>query len=209
MKYSGFVYNVYHWITGIIPKLKVNTRDPLTFDERQKLIEMLASGYYIILTGNNSALSSIAVRILSFLKTWKWSRYSHVLMNCDYMDKTGDVDKFKFIEATAVGVHYSNFDYVFDCTYVCLLTSNEIDNSEYTEIIDALVKQNGIPYDDLFQLSDNTRVSCVELVWNALKASKEHDTAFQNLEKMIEEEKNLTPAMFRDCQDFKVIYENS
>ena len=58
----------------------------------------------------------------------------------------------------------------------------------------------------LFDLSDDTHVSCVELVLNALKAVN-YDEEFANLKILIAEEKNLVPQMYRSCTDFMVKYE--
>lgn len=201
------LYEFYHWLASIPPKIKFKTRDPLTPEEREEIIKLLASGYYIILTGNRYHLSSVLVRIMTFLKTWKWSPYSHALMNCDFMTKPEDVDKFKFMEATSVGVHYSNFNEVFDCDSVCILTPLNMKNEAWTKVIDNLLVYNGKPYDDLFQLSDSNRISCVELVRDALKADPDYQQNFSNLEQLITWEGNLMPAMFRDCADFKVVYE--
>ncbi len=177
-------------------------------EDRDALTKLFASGYYIILTGNKYHLSSIFVKIMTFFKRGKWSPYSHALMNCDFIDDPTDWKEFKFMEATVAGVHYSTFEEVFDCTSVCILTPKNIDNEEWTKIIDSLIKQNGRPYDDLFQLSDNTHISCVELVRNALMANNTYEQEFQHFEHMITEEGNLVPHMFRECSDFQVIYEN-
>ena len=209
MRYSGLFYRVYHYLASIPPKIAFKTRDPLTQEERQHLIELFARGYYIILTGNNWHLSSLSVKVLTWIKTGKWTRYSHALMNCDYVLDASQVDQMKFMEATVKGVHFSPFDEVFDCDSVCILSPAKLDNSEWSDIIDALVKHAGRPYDDLFQLADASHISCVELVRNALKADYSYDQNFINLERLILREGNLVPQMFRDCEDFRVVYENS
>ena len=208
MKYKGILYRIYHWLASIPPKVQFRTKDPLTPEEKREIIKRLASGYYIILTGNNYHLSSLAVKFMSWVKTGTWSRYSHALMNCDYLDHPADVLDFKFMEATVSGVHYSTFEEVFDCDSVCLLSPANMDNKEWSKIIDALVKNKDKPYDDLFQLADDTHISCVELVRDALKADGSYDDNFGNLEYMIQKEGNLLPQMFRDCPDFVVVYEN-
>lgn len=177
-------------------------------EEQEELSKKLASGYYIILTGSKHHLSSVMVSLLSWIKTGKWAKYSHVLMNCDNITDPADRDSFKFVEATSVGVHASTFDQVFgkDCDYVCLLTPKTVDNEEWTKIIDGLLKEKGKPYDDLFDLADSTRSSCVEVVLNALKAA-DYDEDFANLTKLIKEEGNLVPEMYRDCADFTVEFE--
>jgi len=187
-------------------KISWSKAHKITVTDQEELAKVLASGYYIILTGSKSHLSSIVVSFLSWVKTGVWANYSHALMNCDNITDPLDTQSFKFVEATATGVHYSTFEEVFACDSVCLLTPQNIDNVEWTAIIDALLKQQGKPYDDLFDLSDNTHVSCVELVLNALKAVN-YDEEFANLKILIAEEKNLVPQMYRSCTDFMVKYE--
>jgi len=205
-KYSTLLYRLYHWVAMIPGKISWSKAHKITVTDQEELAKVLASGYYIILTGSKSHLSSIVVSFLSWVKTGVWANYSHALMNCDNITDPLDTQSFKFVEATATGVHYSTFEEVFACDSVCLLTPQNIDNVEWTAIIDALLKQQGKPYDDLFDLSDNTHVSCVELVLNALKAVN-YDEEFANLKILIAEEKNLVPQMYRSCTDFMVKYE--
>lgn len=201
-KYGNVFYQLYHWLAQIPPKISWG-KTKITAAQKAQLAEDLASGYYVILTGSNHHFSSIIVSFMSWVKTGKWARYSHVLMNCDNITDAADTKSFKFMEATSVGVHYNTFDEVFDCDYVCLLTPKNVSNDEWTRIIDALLAQQGKPYDDLFDLSDSTHVSCVELVLDALKAADYKDD-FANLDAMIRREKNLVPQMYRDCPDFTV-----
>lgn len=205
-KYSTLLYKIYHWIAMIPGKISWSKKTYITVTERDELARLLASGYYIILTGERHYLSSIVVSFLSWVKTGIWANYTHALMNCDNITDPADTASFKFVEATGVGVHYSTFDQVFKCDTVCLLTPNNIDNAEWTKIIDALLKQQGKPYDDLFDLADDTHVSCVELVLNALRAVN-YAEEFADLHRLIEKEKNLVPQMFRACTDFMVKYE--
>jgi hypothetical protein len=187
-------------------KITWSKKTYITDLDREELAGILATGYYIILTGEQHHLSSIVVSFLSWVKTGIWANYTHVLMNCDSITDPADRQSFKFVEATATGVHYSTFDEIFACDSVCLLTPMNIDNTEWTKIIDALLKQQGKPYDDLFDLSDDTHVSCVELVLNALKAVN-YKEEFSNLDELITKEKNLVPQMYRICTDFVVKYE--
>jgi hypothetical protein len=206
--YTGWAYDLYHWLAGIPPKIKWGNGQLFTEEEQRLLSEKLASGYYIILTGSRHHLSSIIVSVLSLIKTRRWARYTHVLMNCDNITDPNDRNSFKFVEATATGVHYSTFDEVFgrDCDNVCLLTPLTVSNAEWTRIIDALLKQRGKPYDDLFNLSDSTHVSCVELVLDALKAG-DYANDFKNLDALIKKRGNLVPQMYRTCEDFTVDFE--
>jgi len=205
-KYSTWIYKIYHWLAMLPGKISFSKKNYLSVTTKNELARLLADGYYIILTGEKHHLSSIIVSFLSWIKTGVWANYTHALMNCDNITDSTDTESFKFVEATGVGVHTSTFDQVFACDAVCLLTPINIDNAEWTQIIDALLKQKGKPYDDLFDLSDDTHVSCVELVLNALKAAK-YDEEFADLKRLIEKEKNLVPQMYRTCQDFTVKYE--
>ncbi len=205
-KYSTLLYRVYHWAAKIPPKISWSNKHAVTDDDRKQIAEKLASGYYVILTGNKSHLSSVIVSLLSWIKTGKWAKYSHALMNCDNIMDPAQHGGFKFVEADVKGVVYTTFDEVFACDYVCLLSPANIENGEWTTIIDALINQIGKPYDDLFDLADSTRVSCVEVVLNALEASN-NDKELIHLKLKIAIEGNLIPQMYRDCVDFGVVYE--
>jgi hypothetical protein len=66
----------------------------------------------------------------------------------------------------------------------------------------------GKPYDALFDLLDDSEMSCVELVRDALKKdNREYEKLFPEFEKSIAEKKNLTPQMYRDCPEFEVVLE--
>jgi hypothetical protein len=203
-KYLAPWYKFYHWIAMLPGKISWSNKKAITQEDKIVIAKMLSSGYYIILTGDKSHLSSIVVSFLSWIKTGVWAKYSHALMNCDNITDASDTASFKFMEATSVGVHYSTFNEIFHCDTVCLLTLKNISNEDWTKIIDALLKQKGRPYDDLFDLSDSTHVSCVELVLNALEAA---DYEFVNLKDLIKQEGNLVPQMYRTCSDFEVAYE--
>lgn len=203
-KYLAPWYKFYHWIAMLPGKISWSKKKAITETDKEELARLLSSGYYIILTGDRSHLSSIVVSFLSWIKTGKWARYSHALMNCDNIIDHSDTKSFKFMEATSVGVHYSTFDQIFHCDTVCLLSPMNISNEDWTKIIDALLKQKNKPYDDLFDLSDSTHISCVELVLNALEAA---DYEFANLKDLIKQEGNLVPQMYRTCTDFNAIYE--
>lgn len=207
-KYTTLLYKVYHWLASLPPKIKWGNAQDFTPDEQERLSRMLASGYYVILTGSRHHLSSVMVSFLSWIKTGKWAKYSHVLMNCDNITDWRDQRSFKFVEATSTGVHYSTFEEVFgrDCDYACLLTPKNVRNEQWTDIIDELLNQRGLPYDDLFDLSDSTHVSCVELVWNALKNAG-CESEFVDLGRLTKEEGNMVPQMYRDSTDFTIAFE--
>lgn len=205
-KYDTAWYRLYNVIASLPSKISWRKKGLITQEQKTELANKLASGYYIILTGSKSHLSSVIISLLSWIKTGVWARYSHVLMNCDNITDPSDTASFKFVEATSTGVHYSTFDEVFNCDTVCLLSPLSVSNEEWTKIIDGLLKQKGKKYDDLFDLSDTSRVSCVELVLEALK-SADYANDFKDLEQLIQQEGNLVPQMYRQSKDFIVAYE--
>lgn len=192
---------------GLYALLHGGRRFALRDIDHDELKQKLADSYYIILIHRRTHLTTYLIGLLAFLKTWKWPRYSHVLMNADAYTEVSDWTKFKLVEATSIGVHFSRFDEIFDCDSVCLLRPKNLDREEWNKVVEGLLKQNGYKYDDLFDLSDKTHVSCVELVLNALKDAPDYTEDFPHLEGMIKDVGNLTPQMFRDCPDFEVILE--
>lgn len=175
--------------------------------DHAQLRRHLSKSYYIILTQRKSHLTSYLIGLLSLFKTGKWPRYTHALMNVDNVVDPSQWERFKLMEATNSGVHWSTFMEVFDCDSVCLLKPKHYSKLEWNRAVDKLFKSNGLPYDDLFDLADETHLSCVELVRTALRASPEYDQDFKNFEEVIKKVGNLTPEMFRDCEDFDVIFE--
>lgn len=168
----------------------------------------LAKDYYIILTHRDTHLTTYLIGLASLIRTGKYSSWSHALMNMEGDNPVTD-DDFKLMEATQVGVHYSTFMEVFDCDWVALLKPKYINLDDWTKQIDSmLVRENGKPYDDLFDLADDSHLSCVELVRTALKgAIPDYNAKFASFEEMIKNEGNLTPQMFYESDCFEVIFE--
>lgn len=214
--YTSLLYRGWHKITSVISGISWmgfyslfngGRGYNLTDHDHEMLRHYLAGSYYIILINRKTHLTTYLLGSLSLLKTRKWPQYSHALMNADAMEDVKDWDKFKFVEATSVGVHFSKFMEVFNCDSVCLLRPKNLSFSEWNAVIDGLLKQNGKQYDDLFDLTDSSYVSCVEVVLDALRQDPDYKDDFANLEKMIAEVGNLTPQMYRDCSDFEVVLE--
>jgi hypothetical protein len=179
----------------------------LTEEDHDKLRQLLAEGNFIILTYHATHLTSYLIAMLSFLKTRKSTEYVHALMNVDNIDDPNEWLHFKLMEATNAGVHYSSFLQTFDCDRVCILKPKGVTIEEWCKITEALLEQDGKQYDDLFDLSDNSKVSCVELCLVALRKDPHYNNEFKNFENMIKNFGNLTPQMFRDCDDFEVVLE--
>lgn len=205
-KYSTVLYRVYNSFTRLVSRINWGRKTTLSEQDKIEIATLLATDYYIILVGSRSRLSSIIVSFFSWIKTGDWARYTHVFMNCDNITDPRLRVGYKFVEAQVSGVAYATFDDVFLCDRVCLMTSRQLGAEEWTRVIDSLLMDVGKPYDDLFDIVDNSRMSCVEVVWSALRASSNTD-AFQEFDKLIDKTGNLVPQMYRDCTDFESVYE--
>ena len=72
------------------------------------------------------------------------------------------------------------------------------------------IKIGNTKYDTVFNLADETEVSCIELIRVGLRhcmLETEYLQRFPHLEELIKVRKNLTPDMLRNCLDFKVVFE--
>lgn len=174
-------------------------------EDHNKLRELLKPGYFIILNRRKTHFTTYLISIANFIKTGKFATYSHAFMNVD-ANTDNDYD-FKFMEATGVGVHCSTFMQVFDCDCVALLRPKGFTTQDWVEVVDGLLQQEGKKYDCLFDVSDDNKLSCVELVRRALQFDDNYAEKFKAFEAMISKAGNLTPQMLYDCPDFEVVYE--
>lgn len=174
----------------------------LQFHDWGIIAQQLERGYFIILTRRASHLSTYLVALGHLLKTGKLSFWSHVLGNVE-----ADRVPFKLIEATAKGVDYAYFSEVFMCDSVCILKPKHYSTGELSRMIDFLLDDIGKPYDDLFDLLDDKRMSCVEVWRGALMGLPDYSTRMANFEATIKRYGNLTPQMFYDCPDFERVLE--
>jgi hypothetical protein len=178
----------------------------LTENDHDFLRKALTKDYYIVCTARKCHLTTFIIRAVSSLRGSSAPYYSHVLMNVEGDEPVLDSD-FKLIEATGKGVHYSTFMQVFDCDSVALLKPKNMTLEDWTTALDEARKQNGKPYDNLFDLMDETHLSCVELVRDALLKVPGYAEKFPHFEAMISKERNLTPQMYYDCPDFEIVWE--
>ena len=174
----------------------------LTAGEREVIRFLLKSNYYIILSWRGTHLTSYLIALGTYIKTGKWGRYSHAFLNVE-----GDTEEFKLIEATGKGVHFSEFDEVFDCDRICLLSIKGLTPEDWTLIVDKALAQLGKPYDTMFDLLDESKQSCVETDLVALKALPDYEKHIPNLLTSIKKFNILTPQMIRDATDFDVALE--
>jgi hypothetical protein len=200
--YEGFVEGGVKLIT----KVKWKQRHELPEADKQRIRELLTKDYYIITTRRGYFLSTFFISLSHFVLTGRWGHYSHVLMNLE--DEVRSDADFRLVEATTRGTKYSTFDEVFsNVDAVRLLKPRHMDIGKWTEVFDAADSYIGTPYDNLFDLKTDTRMSCVELVRALLKRLPTYRVDFHNFELMIFHYGNLTPQMFVECDDFETVLE--
>jgi hypothetical protein len=181
----------------------------LTEEDHNALRRRLASGYYLILVGGHPSLSIFLIKCITFIKTREWPTYTHVLMNVDNIDDPLASDKFRLVEAIGTkGVTFSSFMQVFDCDQVTLLQPRGFTPEEWEAALNEAKKNVGKGYDSLFDLLDDSEMSCVELVRDALiKADPDYYSHFSEFEEQIKNVGDLTPQMFLDAVEFDIVHQ--
>lgn len=192
-------------IVVAVGKVEWKATNTLTEDEKAKIKQYLGPNYYIICARRKNHLSTYFIGLGDLIFRGKFGHYSHVLMNVE-ADNPSD-DDFKLIEALGSGVQYSPFEKVFNCHSVALLKPRCMSAEKWTAVLERAQKEEGVPYDTLFDLSDSSAMSCVESVRTALMAEPNYAVDFARFEKMVASSYKLTPQMFYDCPDFEVVYE--
>jgi hypothetical protein len=215
LSYDSLAYRVYskglntlgnlNW-NKIKEKITGRRYYDLTDPDLDLIREMLAKNYFIIATRRKTVLSTYMIGAATLIKTGKTGHYDHVLLNLEDDDPADD-EHYQLYESTSKGAHISTFMEVFNCDSVALMRPKNMPISEWHAVVDFTKTQIGKPYDNVFNLNDDTRVSCVELVRNALRAVPDYDKRFPNFETAIKKAGNLAPQMYYDCPDFEVIYE--
>lgn len=195
------------WVSSVkfLGNIHWKEKNLLQEDELKKIKEMLAKDYYVILTRRHNHLSSYLISVADFLLVGKLGYWSHALMNLEDTVKTDD--DYILIEAVGTGVQATHFDKVFDVNSVVLLRPKNMTIEKWTTALDKAKTELGKPYDNLFDLTSDKEINCVELVRLALETSPTYQRDFAEFEKMIEQEGRLTPEMFYTCPDFEVALE--
>lgn len=179
----------------------------VTDEDLDFLRKALAEDYYIICTKRGYTLSSYLINFANLIKTGKFGHYHHVFMNLE--DGSPEVDEeFEIVEADAEdGIHYSKFMEAFDCDSIALIRPKNLSRDDWGRVVKECKAMIGTPYDNVFDITESEKMSCVEQVRNSLKALPDYNERFANFEKSISKVGNLTPQMFYDCPDFEVVWE--
>lgn len=174
--------------------------------DHDQIRKLLKENYFIVLTRRRCHLTSYLISLVSKLATGTSSHWTHALMNVED-DLEGHLG-YMLVEATKQGVHPSSFMQVFDCDSVVLLKPVGCTLEEWTQAMDECKKAIGKQYDTLFDILDDNKVSCVELVYVALMRIPNAKARFPKLLALIESKHNeLTPQMLYDCGDLEIVYE--
>lgn len=207
---------MFSWFINIIGKIKweglykkIHGRTyTLTHEDWFKARDVLASGYFIILTRRKTHLSTYFISLAHFLLTGRFGYYSHALVNVE-ADRDGfyGLSDFKFMEAIGVGVKHSKWHEVFNCDAICIIKPKYYALEELNASIGVGLADIGKEYDDVFKVYDDMQMSCVEVARKRLMSLPFYEQRMRVFEYMILNEKNLTPQMFRDCPDFEVLLE--
>lgn len=212
MNYYGLPYQILHGFTRMISAINwhwcrkmLGGKYRVTEAEREYIRSLLSIQPCFILIEDRSYLSSYLIRILSWITTGHWPKYTHILMNID-AGFDSHPDGFVLIESTNSGVHLTSFDVVFACDNVCL-TTVDISRAEWDKVQIGLAKQMGKNYDDWFDIHDNTHVTCVEMCWDAFRDLDNRTGIFPTLMSRIAKHNQLTPEDFLHAREIILVYE--
>lgn len=188
-------------------ELITGRRYNLDVDDWCKIAKELDRGYYIILTYRKSHLSSYAVQLGHFALTGKFGDYSHALCNIEPDKNINGFDDFKFIEAIGKGVVCNDWHDTMNVDRICILKPKYYTQEEFDSCVTEIYDEIGKKYDKRFKYNDPKNRSCVEIARERMIHLPDYFTKMRVFEYMIQNEKNLTPQMFRDCPDFEVVLE--
>jgi hypothetical protein len=206
----AFLRKYFSWainpLVVLIGKINWKQTHGITEDDKAKVMSLLVDDYYIILTRHANHLSTYMIGLSDLCLRGKMGFYGHALMNLE--DTVDTVSDFRLLQATGVGTGWGTFEEVFgDADAVCLLKPKLMSIDEWTATLDTVKEDLGKPYDTLFDLTQDKKLSCVELVRDVLQASPNYATDCAQFEAMCQGLHALTPQMFRDCLDFEVVLE--
>lgn len=172
----------------------------LTTSQHNEVVQIWSAMNTITLTRRNSHLTTYLIAIGHFLVTGRFKMYwAHALFN----------DGTEAIEAIGKGVVRNPSSKVLDVDGVAVLIPKHLHLISWQMILEEARRhvEEGTQYDNLFDAMNDNEVSCIELIYDALKEIENHRELWPNFFGLVEREGNVTPQMLYDSGDFEVIYE--
>src|SRR5574343_139743 len=190
-----------------IGRIHWSTSRKLSEQELDIIRMILKENYYIILTRRSNFISTYVIGLTDFFIRRRFSYYTHALMNMQNI-VTNEKD-YRLVESTFIkGVGYSTFEEVFGSIQsVCFLKPKNMTTDDWALSLEKSLGEIGKPYDSLFYVYDNKKLSCIEFVIECLKIVPSYNLKFYNFERLFNKYGNITPQMLRDCGDLEVILE--
>lgn len=188
----------------------------LTADDREHARTIMSSGIFLWVSRRDTHLTTYLITFSDYLLSlfyWvksgfkgtrpRFGFWAHAFMN---------FDDNEIVEAVAKGVQKNYFDEAFDCDSVAALIPKNIPASEWNDlqplIAEELSKQLGKKYDTIFNIKEEEKVSCIELVRVVLKHKvHNYELKFPHFENTIKQYKNVTPQMLYESPDFVCVWE--
>lgn len=187
----------------------------LTAEQREYARKLMQNKAGLWVSRRRTHLTSYLISLADFLlqlRLWivsgfkgkrpKFSYWTHAFIS---------TPEGTLIEAIGKGVFENYFDDVFDCDAVAYLVPSFLSLIEWDEVSDKVIKKarelKGRPYDTVFNIADESAVSCIELFRIALKEVPHYEKHFSDFENMIKVYKNVTPEMLYQSKSFSVAWE--
>lgn len=185
-----------------IKKMLTGRQFNLTVDDLTYLYDLLKSDNYIILTRRNMHFTTYLISIGHFLLTGRFARYAHICMNIE------DNTDVKILEAVGSGVKISKFKDVFNCDAYCVIEPTMVSRFEWQFALQKSLKENiNKKYDTIFNIGSDAELSCGELVIDTIRNIVNYELRFKYTLDLIKREKQITPQMFYENPDFKIVRE--
>jgi hypothetical protein len=184
----------------------ITWNNPRTLSDAQKnqVMDLLKTGYFIIYTHNRNHLASHVINFSDWALTGKWGFWDHVLMNFE-----GTTNGFELIQSIGdTGVAEATFDSVFgDVDAVCLMQSANLHPDDWNAMLVQAKADLGKPYDALFDPSQNKTLSCIELIRDCLMKIPTYAEDFALFEADVKKYGEITPQMLYDNPEFTNVLE--
>lgn len=200
-----YITPLFNKIVFFIGSIEWKTKRYVSQKDLDIIKGILKDDYCIMVTRRSNHLSTYFIGLIEVFLRFKIGYWSHSLMNLE--DNVTEDKDFRILQATGVGTAYAEFDKVFDVQGVALLKPKSMTLDEWTTVLDTAKAQLGKPYDTLFNIADDSKLSCIELTRKILMASPNYAEDFKHFEEMIKKYKNVSPQMLYDCKDFDVVFE--